>query len=253
MTLGDALVRASRYLRLVTPNVELSFYVEGSRAVVLCKGLNAAPARRDRSELTLAALGKIARRLTGTPLSPLEVRLTRDAPPDPAHLQRLFETTAIYFSRPHDGYVFDSGLLNLPIRGENSRPCDELEHEAEALLAKMPKTGGLSWNVQETITEELQGGNPSAEHVAGRLGLHPKTLTRRLKAEGTTHRQLLDQLRYRLAERYLRQPNLSIGQIAFLVGFTDASSFNKAFRRWTGEAPRHYRAELARVTEASPG
>jgi AraC-like DNA-binding protein len=75
--------------------------------------------------------------------------------------------------------------------------------------------------------------------------MHPKTLSRRLKVEGTSHQQLLDQLRFQLAERYLRDENLSIGEIAFLLGYSDTSSFNKAFKRWTGSAPQHYRQRSA--------
>ena len=113
-----------------------------------------------------------------------------------------------------------------------------LHHVVAGLLDVM---GELSRRVQETISEELRGGDPRAEHIADKLGLHPKTLSRRLRAEGTSHQQLLDQLRYRLAERYLRDPNLGIGEIAFLLGYADNSSFNKAFKRWTGSAPQRYR------------
>ena len=68
--------------------------------------------------------------------------------------------------------------------------------------------------------------------------MHPKTLTRRLRNEGTTFRGLLDELRLQLAERYLRQPNLSVDEVAFLLGYSERSAFHRAFRRWTGRAPR---------------
>jgi AraC-like DNA-binding protein len=244
-TLGDALLRATRFMRLVAPNIELSFYVEGERAVLLYKALDPELFHPESSEFVLGAIGAIARALTGLHLLPLEVRFAHDAPPDMSHYQRLFEGVPVHFNRPHNGYVFESSLLNLPVKSSDSVLCAKLEREAEELLRQMPKVGELSRKVQEAISEELRGGNPSAEHVADKLGMHPKTLSRRLKAEGTSHQQLLDQLRYRLAERYLREPNLSIGEIAFLLGYSDTSSFNKAFKRWTGTAPQHYRQRVA--------
>jgi AraC-like DNA-binding protein len=244
-TLGDALLRATRFMRLVAPNIELSFYVEGDRAVLLYKALDAELFHPESSEFVLCAIGTIGRQLTGVHLRPIEVRFAHEAPPDLSHHHAIFENAPIHFNRPHNGYVFESSLLNLPVRSSDGQLCAKLEREAEQLLSRMPRVGELSRRVQETISEELRGGNPSAEHVADKLGMHPKTLSRRLKGEGTSHQQLLDQLRYRLAERYLRDPNLSIGEIAFLLGYSDTSSFNKAFKRWTGAAPQHYRQKTA--------
>jgi AraC-like DNA-binding protein len=240
-TLGDALLRAARFVRLVADHVELSFYVEGERAVLVFKSLTPDFVHPESTEFVVGAIGTIARQLTGLRIEPIEVRFTHPAPPDLTHHRRIFGSVPVHFSRPHNGYVFESSLLNLPIRTSDGQLCSHLERQAENLLAKLPKMGELSRKVQEAISEELRGGNPSAEHVADKLGMHPKTLSRRLKAEGTSHQQLLDRLRYQLAERYLREPNLSIGEIAFLLGYSDTSSFNKAFKRWTGTAPQHYR------------
>jgi AraC-like DNA-binding protein len=239
-TLGDALLRATRFARLVTNSIELSFYVEGERATLTLKALYPDLLHRESAEFIMGAIGNIARRITGQRLAPLEVRFAHDPPPDTSYHERLFEAP-VHFNRPHNGYIFDSALLHMPVVGGDTQLCAMLEVEARQLLAKLPRTGDFSRRVQELISAELRGGNPSAENVAEKLGMHPKTLSRRLKTEGTSHQQLLDQLRYRLAERYLREPGLSIGEVAFLLGYSDTSSFNKAFKRWTGSAPQHYR------------
>lgn len=239
-TLGDALLRATRFVRLVTETVELSFYVEGDRAILVHKPLFPELLHPEASEFILGAIGMVARHLTEKHLVPTEVRFAHAAPPDIRFHQEVFEAP-VYFGRPHNGYVFDSTLLHTPVVSHDSQLCAVLEGEAEQLLAKLPKTGQLSRKVQELLSAELRGGNPNADHIADQLGMHPKTLSRRLKAEGTTHQQLLDQLRYQLAERYLLEPNLSIGEVAFLLGYSDTSSFNKAFKRWTGTAPQFYR------------
>jgi AraC-like DNA-binding protein len=243
-TLGDALLRATRFVRLVTETVELSFYVEGERAILVHKPLFPDLLHPESSEFILGAIGMVARHLTGKHLVPTEVRFSHPPPPDVSFHHELFECP-VYFSRPHNGYVFDSALLHTPVVSHDSQLCAVLEREAEQLLAKLPKTGQLSRKVQELLSAELRGGNPNADHIAEQLGMHPKTLSRRLKSEGTTHQQLLDQLRYQLAERYLLEPNLSIGEVAFLLGYSDTSSFNKAFKRWTGTAPQFYRQKRA--------
>ena len=97
---------------------------------------------------------------------------------------------------------------------------------------------GLKADVRAALAIELRGGDPSAERVAAALSMHPKTLTRHLRSEGTTFRRLLDELRRQLAERYLRQAGLSVEEVAFLLGYSEASAFHRAFRRWTGRAPR---------------
>ena len=178
--------------------------------------------------------------MTGKQLTPIEVRFTHDPPPDMSHHKELF-AAPVLFRQPYNGYVFSSALLHMPIVSHDSKLNAELERQAEQMLEHLPKTGDFSRRVQELISAELRGGNPSADNVAAKLGMHPKTLSRRLKSESTSHQQLLDQLRYRLAERYLRQADLSISEVAFLLGYSDTSSFNKAFKRWTGTPPQAFR------------
>lgn len=239
-TLGDALLRATRFIRLVSDSQEISFYVDGERAVLTAKPVYPELMHRESTEFVVGAIGSIGRTITGEPLSALEVRFTHPPPKDLTHHLRLFPCPVL-FNQPHNGYVFPSALLHTPVISHDSALCAELEAQAEQMLAKLPKAGDLSRRVQELISAELRGGNPSADNIAEKLSIHPKTLSRRLKSEGTSHQQLLDQLRYRLAERYLRRPNLSIGEVAFLLGYSDTSSFNKAFKRWTGAAPLAYR------------
>jgi AraC-like DNA-binding protein len=77
------------------------------------------------------------------------------------------------------------------------------------------------------------------------------TLRRRLREEGTTHSRILDELRFELAKRYLRRPDLAVGEIAYSLGFSHVNAFHKAFKRWTGCAPIEYRARV-RAGAANP-
>jgi AraC-like DNA-binding protein len=75
--------------------------------------------------------------------------------------------------------------------------------------------------------------------------MSPRTLQRRLHEENTSHQQLLDELRRELAQRYLREPTIAIGETAFLLGFSEPSAFHRAFKRWTGTTPGTFRRRAA--------
>ena len=90
----------------------------------------------------------------------------------------------------------------------------------------------------------MPSGAPTEENVARGLALSQRTLQRRLAAVGTTYGDVLDRMRHELALHHLRDAQLQISEIAYLLGFAEAASFNRAFRRWTGRTPSEYRAGL---------
>jgi AraC-like DNA-binding protein len=239
-TLGEAALRATRLIRLATSTVRLSFQHDGDRASLMFESVHELM-HREGIEFMVAAMGVISQRITGRALSPIEVHFTHPAPPDLTHHLRLFGDR-IHFESSSNGIVFDGALLDLPVQSRDLTRSAALQAQAEALMNG--KTArGFKADVRAALALELRGGEPSAERVAAALSMHPKTLTRRLRTEGTTFRRLLDQVRLQLAERYLRQPGLSVEEVAYLLGYSEGSAFHRAFRRWTGRAPRSGSAE----------
>ena len=90
----------------------------------------------------------------------------------------------------------------------------------------------------------LHKGEASIDAIASELGMSRATLYRRLKQEGTTFAEVADELRCRMASDYLSARKVSVNEAAYLVGFSEASSFVRAFRRWTGQTPTEYRDQL---------
>jgi AraC-like DNA-binding protein len=109
-------------------------------------------------------------------------------------------------------------------------------------LVKYPPRDSLIDQVRNLIAEEFRGGEASLERIADRLGLTPRTLQRKLQELGTSYNDVLDQLRRQLAVRYLREPRMAICEVAYLLGFSEASSFHRAFKRWTGLTPKDFRS-----------
>lgn len=239
-TLGDALLRAGRYLRLISDATELSLHVEGKRALLLYRNPYPELALPEITEFVLAVIAIIGRHLSGRNVVPLEVRFTHAEPDDTTLHTQLFGAP-VRFRRPHDGLVLDEAVLHLPIGSHDPRLCTLLERQAEQLLARLPEPRRFTRAVQDLLTSEIESGNSSADRVAAHLGLHPKTLRRRLQAEGTSHRRLLESVRRDLAERYLTVSDKTVSEMAFMLGYADPSAFHKAFRRWTGIAPDVYR------------
>ena len=99
--------------------------------------------------------------------------------------------------------------------------------------------------VEKLLTAKLQSGAASADEIARQLGVSRQTLFRRLKAEGVTFEKVLDELRHRMALKYLNDQKLSVNETAYLVRFSDPAAFSHAFKRWTGHSPATIRKRKA--------
>jgi AraC-like DNA-binding protein len=103
--------------------------------------------------------------------------------------------------------------------------------------------GSVRQAVENEVERQLPYGRASAASVARALALSARTLSRRLSEEGTTFAEVVDELRYSLALQYLKEPGFTSAQIAWFLGYESPTSFNHAFRRWTGRSPTAARNE----------
>ena len=97
------------------------------------------------------------------------------------------------------------------------------------------------FEVQQLITNLLPSGQPKIDAVAQELGMSSRTLMRRLADQGLTYKSLLDEVRRKLALQYLKDRRINLKQVAYLLGYSEASAFYHAFRRWTGSTPVQHR------------
>ena len=239
-TLGDALFRTARYLRLWNEATGLSLLVEQSHALVWYRSLAPERPHPAGGDTIMATLLVLSRELTAKELVLNEARFAHPAPSNQAPYHEVFGA-ALRFNCLEYALVFAPDVLTLPITTYDPRLADLLTQEVSQRVDDLPVTGTFSLQVRSLLAAELRGGNPMTDNIAAQLRMHPKTLTRRLRDEGTSHRELLDSLRRELAQRYLSAPNLNVTEVAFLLGFSDASAFNKAFKRWFGVAPLAFR------------
>lgn len=251
-TLGDGLARLARYQRLNHDTARVEVEVDGDRVRLRHQiGGGEAPAPRAIAEFVLGALIRAVRMGTGAELRPLEVTFAHAPPPPsggPAH--RAVFGIDPRFRQPNNALVFAADILAWPMRAADRGLLSILDRHGEALLRAAPEPASTTASrVRLALAELLRDGRePTAEAVARALGSSVRTVARRLSGEGTSHAKVLAGLRRELAEHWLADPRMGITEVAFLLGYADASAFHRAFRRWTGSTPTAWRAEaLPRV------
>jgi AraC-like DNA-binding protein len=144
--------------------------------------------------------------------------------------------------------VFSEKDLALPVRvSAPSRIGQYLESYARTLLAQLPpKHDNLRDQVLRALISSLPTGGLTIEAAAQRLAMTPRTLQRRLAETNDTFSQLVDEARLTTAQHYLSDDRLTLGEISYLLGFNEPSTFHKAFRRWKGVPPGAWREQAMR-------
>jgi AraC-like DNA-binding protein len=134
--------------------------------------------------------------------------------------------------------VFADDTLAVPLVTADPKLIDALKPFCDlAAKERGTPTGTLRSAVEREVEKMLPNGKAKAPNVAKALAVSVRTLSRRLADEGTTYAEVVDQLRRSLALQYLKDSAMSLSQIAWLLGYEGSTSFNHAFRRWTGLSP----------------
>ena len=143
------------------------------------------------------------------------------------------------------GHRSDEVLIDTSWSFANRIP-DPVTHGAvrevcQQFLVDLAHSGCTATIVRRTLVEQMPWRFPTIEAMATALAMHPRTLRRRLESDGTTFKDLLSEVRRRLAIEYLRKTKMTTEEIASRLGYSDAANFRHAFTRWTGKTPHEYR------------
>ncbi len=238
-TVPAALERYMRYQRLVHDVSPVRHYLAGE-ALVLEWSDDSRAIGLLANQCGLAALVQFARHITGTAATPLSVHFVEPAPADCTAYADFFGCP-VHFGQPATCIRFPATLLGLPLRQSDAALAAMLERQVDAMLAALPQKDHLLNDARRLITRHLLQADPSLDSIAAELNLSGRTLRRRLGSIGWHYRALLDDTRRRIAEDYLRDPRLTLPEVALLLGYSEQSAFNRAFRRWTGISPLNWR------------
>ncbi len=195
----------------------------------------------------LAILFKVLTTLGGPDWRATEVALHPAPKRDLAPYRAFFRCPPRIGAR-HAAIAFPALCLTQPLEGADALAYVRILREIEAMEAL--RGIGFRKRVERVLRRLLIAGDPvggaSLEQMAALFSLHPRTLNRRLQAEGTSFRTLLDESRYRIARQLLRDTLLSVEDLAIALGYADATAFSRAFRRWSGTSPSCWRATQPR-------
>ncbi len=245
-SVASAMYNLSCYFRLVAfPNFAL-FYIEKDRKGFIrydnqkrCSHQQSMYEQQS-AEFTFSLIISRVRALTKTFVKPARICFRHTAPNYVNEYQRIFQAP-IEFETIDNLLVFEADCLELRPENPDNRLHQILKRYADALVSNLPQLSGVAYKVVEELRRSLQAGEPTAESVAKRLFMSTRTLHRKLKKENTSFASLKDQLRSSLAQSMLKNPELTIAEIAYLLGFSQPSAFNRAFKRWLGTPPQSFR------------
>lgn len=241
-TLGQGLQSLSRFDRLLTDDAGYELVEHAGRVTVRCASLTGESLRTQRfvSEMIVAGIFKLACTFGVRPSS-AQVSFAYAAPSYRAEYARIF-MGAEQFEQPFTGLEFDRSVLSAVSPHKDDEVHGALRAIAERRLTHLTRRTPYAVRVRELLVQRGVRGADMASVACG-LGVSVRTLRRRLSEEGAPFRSLVDEALAIVAKHQLRSTQRTIQEIAFDLGFADATAFHRAFKRRTGTTPQAYRAE----------
>ncbi|NPU92685.1 MAG: AraC family transcriptional regulator [Gammaproteobacteria bacterium] len=236
-TFGEGLKRALNYQRLLSDAVNATLdqdakgYFVGN--ITFTGGL------RHLSECVVIGVLRFFDYVTEGRFKPLEIHFEHAAGKHPDEYARVYKCPVL-FSQPGNRIYFAPEIMNLPSGHAEPELLRLHEQLASEHVAKLEKQDFIA-KVNRLIGELLESGNANLETVADRLGIKPRSLRTKLTEVDTNFNQLLADYRCNLAKKLLARTDESIDEIVYLTGFSEPSTFYRAFKRWVGSTPVEYR------------
>jgi AraC-like DNA-binding protein len=238
-TVGAGVQQLGRYNRIIGGPIEIDVREEGD-AVRIVMASSAAPFSL---EFVASLVILHFRNETDGRFAAIGVALEHTVD-DPAAYERIL-ACPIEQRASWNGIRVSLDMWRLPLRRRDSVLRQLLETQANGILAHQPARTGLAFRVQRALAPRVAGGDTSIGALARELAMSGRTLQRRLAMEGVSYHALLDDARKAAAGQYLRESTLAIGEIAYLVGYSEPAPFHRAFKRWFGKTPEAFRARKA--------
>lgn len=243
-TVGKALAELAQYFSLHDSGGSLNLSVKGGMAI-LSYGIHVSGIRTANQvyDFTVAAMCIVLRELCGPDWRPVVALLPRRRPADILPYRELIRAP-LRFDSLQAAVAFPLECLDWPVP-----TADALLHQllTERAAADITSVDALFHNeVRRAISSLLASGGCSRSATANHLGMHERTVARRLQATGTSFQELRDSTRTEMAKQLLQDTRLSVARVAIALGFSDATAFTRAFRAWSGMTPRAFRTLVTR-------
>ncbi len=245
--LGEALACFQRFQKLLYSGGEAHTELDANGDLQLIWDASDGYSSLISDGLLLAAIVNVCRTiLRDKSLAPPGVEFTHNVPINEQTFYQDYFGCRVKFGQANLRLSIPAEILNRPIPGRDAALHALLNQQAANLLQKVPEPDSFITRLRHTLIRCMNEGTPQAAYAAAILGISERTLHRRLESKGKMFRDLLKEVRQSLSEQYLRDPKLSLAEIALLLGYAEQSPFNRAFQQWYGVSPGRYREKLRR-------
>ena len=241
-SLGAGMDRLSRYGRLINDRYSSHVLHAGTGVRFSVGAADGGPIHPQRVEFAIALLVRLAREATAVDLEPTEVCFVHAAPKDVSR-QTTFFRTAIQHSAPANAIVFTEADGGLPLKSADPALETIIRRRLDKALRVLNTPGEINTaaRVRQVLLDRMGQGVPTAAAISREMGVSARTLNRRLEDEGTSVREIRDQVRRDLAVALMMDVTVSVSEIAFFLGYAEPSPFHRSFKRWTGKTPMAFR------------
>ncbi|EAR14835.1 AraC family transcriptional regulator [Robiginitalea biformata] len=236
----DVLRNVKRYMVLVTNDGSITIEEGSARIKLILNREVYRPGIKTANEATFVMLIGVLREVSGKPIKPLQVCF-KHKNVGKVSFSEYFDCP-IVFEASQNALTFRSGDLDVSTIKADSFIHQFLVERMEEEKSKLKIEGDiLMKKIDNLLNQSISSGIPSIEQVSEFLNMSARTLKRRLSERNLTFRKLIQKKQKETALNLLSNSNQSVGEIAFLTGFSEQSAFNRAFKRWTGTSPTAYR------------
>lgn len=242
-SLRTAFQRVSRYARVIQENLRVELREEGGLYWVSIDARVPTADEKTREDGQLAAMVTFCRTIAGKDLNPAQACFQQPQPAETGHYFELFRCP-VAFGCERTELAFRTADVDKRLTGSNAELAKLNEHVVVRYLAHCEKQDVVN-QVKAAIIDGLANGTVTEKSVAGELFTTPRNLHRKLQKENTSFKQLLTEVRRDLAQQYIQDRSKTLTEISFLLGFSEVSSFSRAFKGWTGVPPSAAREDVA--------
>lgn len=249
-TLQQAIEQLIRFDALIWDVGGTRFYHDGEYAVLELNPVYVPWVPAQAFELAISGQVAFGRWITGFQGAPARICFRHGCRGERAVYEAVFGCE-VEFNATRNAVLFPLEYLQLPLRYADPALANIMIGTGQRLLSHYREETNIANEARALICELLPLGEQQLEKVAQRLAMTPHQLSRRLQQAGYRYPDLVEEVRQDLARHYLLADDaLALTDIAFLLGFSEQSAFTRAFKRWTGQAPAHYRRQLTATTAA---
>ena len=245
-TIGTGIQNVERYLHVYDSSAKWFFTVEGNRGYIryMLTDIGFEPLRQS-NEHGMTIIVNTLRMMVGSQWAPQEVQFAHEAPEQTSEHHRIFRAPVV-FGCETNALVIELSLIEREVPAADQQLYQIMKQYLDQVLSEMPREDAVLSSIRKAIAESMRNGDPKLSQVAKKVSMGPRTLQRRLKEYGLDFKKLVEDTRQRFAVSYLKDRKNSLTEVAFLLGYSELSAFNRAFKRWTQSTPLSYQRKMLR-------